>query len=95
MLEFSPNTIKLEATGPDHANLSFFDLPGIINQTEDSARPWLVEMVKRLTEEYISEENALILLACSMEGDIANSTASRIVRENGAEDRCIGKSIQW
>lgn len=90
-VEFSPNVIRLDIAGPGLASLSFFDLPGVINQTEDVNKPWLVKVVKNMAREYVRNQSSLILLACSMEGDLANSTASSLVRKiPGAVDRCIG-----
>jgi len=89
--EFSPNVVCLDISGPGLPNLSFYDLPGVINQTEDGTKPYLVKLVKNLVKDYIKSENALILLACSMEGDCANSSASRILRNLKAEHRCIGE----
>jgi hypothetical protein len=43
-----------------------------------------------MNKSYISQENSIILLACSMETDIANSIASSIVREVGAVSRTVG-----
>ncbi|OCL10716.1 interferon-induced GTP-binding protein Mx [Glonium stellatum] len=88
--EFSPNVVCLDISGPDLPNLSFYDLPGVINQTEDGTKPYLVKLVKNLVKDYINSENALVLLACSMESDVANSSATRIVRNLKAESRCIG-----
>ena len=53
----------------------------------------LVRLVRRLVETYIKSSNTIVLLTCSMEGDVANSTASMIVREMNATDRCIGRRI--
>ncbi|OCK79986.1 hypothetical protein K432DRAFT_393431 [Lepidopterella palustris CBS 459.81] len=89
-VEFSPNLVCLDISGPGLPNLSFYDLPGVINQTEDDGKPYLVKLVKNLVKEYIKSENALVLLATSMEGDAANSSAAKIVRKLKAESRCIG-----
>ncbi|KAL2354881.1 Dynamin family protein [Cryomyces antarcticus] len=89
-VEFSPNVVRLDISGPGLPNLAFYDLPGIINQSADTGKPYLVKLVRSLVKEYVRSENALVLLACSMEGDIATSSASSIVRKMGAEHRCIG-----
>lgn len=47
-------------------------------------------MVEHLVQEYIDDENTLILLACSLESDIANSTGAKLVRGANAEERTIG-----
>lgn len=47
-------------------------------------------MVRQLTKDYINQPKSLILLVCSMEGDLANSNASGIMRHLGAQSRCVG-----
>ena len=87
---FSPNPIRLDITGPELPNLSFFDLPGIINQTEKPADRWYVTLVKNLVTEYIQQESSLILLACSMETDIQNNSAAALIAAcEGANERTV------
>lgn len=52
--------------------------------------PYLVKLVKNLVKDYVRHEESLVLLACSMESDMANSSAGRLVRGMKAEHRCIG-----
>ncbi|KAJ9667410.1 hypothetical protein H2201_002611 [Coniosporium apollinis] len=89
-VEFSPNVIVLEISAPGLPNLSFIDLPGVINQTEDGSMPYLVKLVKNLVKDYVRPQESLVLLACSMESDMANSSAAKLVRGMGADRRCIG-----
>lgn len=88
-VEFSPNLICLEIAGPDLPNLTFYDLPGVIAQTQTTERH-PVKLVKNLVRQYIQEKNTLILLATPMDSEIENATASSIVNKAGALDRCIG-----
>ncbi|KAF2802226.1 P-loop containing nucleoside triphosphate hydrolase protein [Mytilinidion resinicola] len=88
--EFTPNVVSVEISGPGRINLSFYDLPGIINQTEDEDKPWLVDIVRNLAAEYIKSPNTIVLLAKSMEGDPHNSSAARLAKEVGAHERCVG-----
>jgi hypothetical protein len=85
---FSPNIVCIYISCPDLPALSFYDLPGIIGQAED---PQDVKFVKELVMEYVRDPEALLLVTCSMENDIANSTAGGIARQLKATDRCIGK----
>lgn len=55
--------------------------------------PYLVKLVKNLVKEYVRPQESLVLLACSMESDMANSSAGKLVRGMGAEHRCIGMSL--
>ncbi|OMP86625.1 Interferon-induced GTP-binding protein Mx [Diplodia seriata] len=89
-VEFSPNLVCLEITAPGLPNLSFYDLPGVISQTENTGDLSLIKLVKQLVKRYVSKENALVLLACSMENDIQNSSSSGLLRKYGAIDRCLG-----
>jgi len=88
--DFSPNIVCINIEGPGLPDSSFYDLPGIIGQSEDPQKQFLVPFVKSLVTEYIEHPNALILLTCSLSSDIATSTASGIARSLKAEDRCIG-----
>lgn len=84
---FSPNVICISITYPGLPALSFYDLPGVIGQSET---PDDVTFVKDLVSEYVKDPEALILVTCSMENDIANSTAGGIARTLKATDRCVG-----
>ena len=87
---FSPNTVHLEISDRNIPNLSFCDLPGIINQTEFSKDRYLIQVVRDLVMEKMEGDTTLILLACSMGSDIQTSSAASLVREARAEDRCVG-----
>lgn len=89
-VKFSPNIICLDICASNIPNLAFYDLPGIINQTEDADEIHLVSLVENLAEKYVRDEDALVLLACSLEGDVANSSAARLVRKFRAVNRCVG-----
>lgn len=90
-VEFSPNIIRLNITGPDLPILTFYDLPGVIAQAQgEGENDHLVRLVKNLVKEYIKEENTLILVTVPMDQDVQNSSASGIVRKLGLTDRCIG-----
>ncbi|TKA79525.1 hypothetical protein B0A49_01091 [Cryomyces minteri] len=43
-VEFSPNVVRLEISGPGLPNLAFYDLPGIINRSADTGKPYLVKL---------------------------------------------------
>jgi hypothetical protein len=85
---FSPNIVCISITCPGLPALSFYDLPGIIGQSEE---PQDVKFVRDLVIEYVKDPEALLLVTCSMENDIANSTAGGIARQLKATNRCIGK----
>jgi hypothetical protein len=89
--EFSPNVVFIAISHPDLPALSFYDLPGIIGQAESPETGYLVDFVHDLVTDYVKDPEALILVTCSLENDIANSTAGGIARKLHATDRCIGK----
>lgn len=86
---FSPNIISLEIAAPGLPNLSFYDLPGVISQSQDGSKD-TVHLIKSLAQSYILQENTIILLTVPMESDIDNSMASALVDDAGANDRTIG-----
>lgn len=65
-------------------------LPGVINQAEVPEEEYLVKLVVNLVKKYIKTENCINLLALPMTDDAANSTASKLVQELGAQNRTIG-----
>jgi hypothetical protein len=85
---FSPNVVCISISHADLPALSFYDLPGIVGQSDDLSE---VKFVKDLVIEYVKDPEALILVTCAMDNDIANSTAGGIARTLKATDRCIGK----
>ena len=89
-VKFSPNVVRLDIMGSDLPNLSFYDLPGIINVSDVAEEAYLVTLVKNLVKEYIKADNCINLLALPMTDDPANSSASRLIREEKAEERTVG-----
>jgi hypothetical protein len=89
-MQFSPNVVCIHVTMPELPALSFYDLPGIIGQAESADSHFLVKFVKDLVIEYIKDPESLILVTCSLENDIHNSTAAGIARDLKATNRCIG-----
>ncbi|KAI4256558.1 MAG: hypothetical protein L6R42_006150 [Xanthoria sp. 1 TBL-2021] len=89
-VQFSPNVIRLDVSSPDVPNLSFYDLPGVINQAEIPEEEYLVTLVRNLVRSYIEDDACINLLAMPMTDDAANSTASKLVQEANANNRTIG-----
>lgn len=90
--EFSPNVICIQVSGPGFPALSFYDLPGIIGQSEDAESHFLVKFVRDLVISFIKDQDALVLVTCSLGNDIHNSSAAGIARDHKAVNRCIGES---
>ncbi|KKA28485.1 hypothetical protein TD95_003217 [Thielaviopsis punctulata] len=88
--KFSPNVVALELKGPEYANLSYYDLPGVFVTSTDENDMHLVKVVKNLTASYISHPGAIILWACPMNQDPVNSTTFNLIRRYGAQERTLG-----
>ncbi|KAJ5650625.1 uncharacterized protein N7484_004348 [Penicillium longicatenatum] len=90
-VKFSPNIVRLDISAPDFPNLSFYDLPGVINQADNDSEKYLVNLVQKLVRQYISQENCIVLLTLSMTDDGANSSAAGLIGNvKGAKDRTLG-----
>lgn len=89
-VKFSPNIIRLNISGPGLPNLSFYDLPGVINVSEVPEEAYLIRLVRNLVKEYIQAEDCINLLALTMTDDPANSSAFSLVKEVKAEGRTVG-----
>ncbi|KAJ5686522.1 hypothetical protein N7536_009141 [Penicillium majusculum] len=90
-VKFSPNAVRLDISGSGLPNLSFYDLPGVISQTEQDTERYLVNLVENLVKDYVSQEHCIVLLTLPMTGDATNSSAARIVRGiKGAKERTLG-----
>ncbi|KAI0758724.1 P-loop containing nucleoside triphosphate hydrolase protein [Fomes fomentarius] len=85
-LPFSRNVICVDLTGPDLVDLSFVDLPGIVQNAE----PEIVQLVEDLVMSYV-QGNCLILVTLPMADDIENQKAARIAKQVDPEGlRTIG-----
>ena len=89
-VKFSPNIIRLDISGQGLPNLSFYDLPGVINVSDTPEEGYLVNLVKNLVKDYVQAEDSINLLAIPMTDDPANSSASQLIRELKAEARTLG-----
>lgn len=86
-VNFSPNVVSICVKHSSMPNLSFYDLPGIIGQSEN---PSDVRLVKNLVSGYVEKPDSLVLVTCSLGNDLATSSAAGIARRLKAEDRCVG-----
>ncbi|KAJ5721643.1 uncharacterized protein N7483_009577 [Penicillium malachiteum] len=90
-VKFSPNVIRLDISGPDLPNLSFYDLPGVINQADNDREKYVVGLIQKLVRQYVSQQNCIVLTTQSMTDDASNSSAGRLVRDvHGAKERTLG-----
>ena len=88
--KFSPNVVALEIKGPDLPDLSFYDLPGVFQNTADMRENYLVKVVRNLSESYIQRPSAIIICAMPMNSDAENSCTFGLTYRLGASNRTIG-----
>ncbi|KAI0673303.1 P-loop containing nucleoside triphosphate hydrolase protein [Trametes maxima] len=74
-LRFSKNVVCVELTGPELADLSFVDLPGIVQNAE----PEVVQLVEDMVNHHI-KGTSLILVTLPMSDDIENQKAARLAQ---------------
>ncbi|KAI0696226.1 P-loop containing nucleoside triphosphate hydrolase protein [Cerioporus squamosus] len=77
---FSKNVICIDLAGPDLVDLSFIDLPGIIQNAENDPKGEMVTLVEGLVNTYI-KSNCLILVTISMSDDIENQKAGYLAKQ--------------
>ncbi|KZO95020.1 hypothetical protein CALVIDRAFT_483385 [Calocera viscosa TUFC12733] len=87
--QFSKNVVCIEVSGPLLTDLTFVDLPGIIQHHPTD--PDLVDLIKSMVREYISDPSALILCTITMKDDPENQAALREAKAADPEGkRTIG-----
>ncbi|KAG1761981.1 P-loop containing nucleoside triphosphate hydrolase protein [Suillus occidentalis] len=75
-LKFSRNVVCVSIEDPDATDLSFYDLPGLIQNEEAE----IVDLVKSLAEHYIEKENTIILTTIPMSDDMENQQSMSLAR---------------
>ncbi|KAF8064448.1 P-loop containing nucleoside triphosphate hydrolase protein, partial [Lyophyllum atratum] len=81
-LDFSRDTICIDLEGPELTDLSFIDLPGLIQNAE----PKTIKLVEDMVVSHI-KGNCLILVALPMTDDIENQKALRLARQEDPNGR--------
>lgn len=66
-LSFSKNSVSLEISGKDVADLSFVDLPGLIASVGSTGKDRDIQLVKDLVSSYIKKPSCVILLTVACE----------------------------
>jgi len=89
-VEFSPNVVRIDISGPFLPNLAFYDLPGIIAIANNDDGKYLPKLIKKLAEIYMSDPSTIILKTVPMNHDAANSGAHRLITLCKAQERTIG-----
>ncbi|KAF7317274.1 hypothetical protein HMN09_00462700 [Mycena chlorophos] len=87
-LAFSTNFISLAISGPDLADLSFVDLPGLIASSRGAGgSDREIKMVEGLVESYISKPSCVILLTVACETDFENQGAHHLTKKHDPEGK--------
>ncbi|KIM37374.1 hypothetical protein M413DRAFT_448441 [Hebeloma cylindrosporum] len=87
ILPFSKNVVQVSVKDPAATDLSFVDLPGLIQNAEED----LINMVRSLVENYVSKTNTIVVIAMPMSDDIEMMQAVVIAGKSDPEKgRTIG-----
>ncbi|KAJ7581757.1 P-loop containing nucleoside triphosphate hydrolase protein [Mycena floridula] len=87
MLPFCQNVVQVNLKDSEMTDLTFVDLPGLIQ----NAAPHLIRMVHDLVVRYIKGQSTIILVAIPMSDDMETQQAMLLAKENDANgDRTIG-----
>lgn len=91
-LSFSNNCVTLQISGPDIADLSFCDLPGLIASVSSSkGNSNDIALVENLVTAYIKKPSCIILLTVACETDFENQGAQTLAKRYDPEGkRTIG-----
>ncbi|KAJ7128249.1 P-loop containing nucleoside triphosphate hydrolase protein [Mycena filopes] len=86
-VSFSTNYISLQISGPDIADLSFVDLPGLIASVSRGGNDRDIAMVEALVTSYICKPSCVILLTVACETDFENQGAHNLTKRHDPEGR--------
>lgn len=90
-LSFSMNCVSLQISGPNIADLSFCDLPGLIANVRGGGNASDIQLVESLVASYIKKPSCIILLTVACETDFENQGAHRLAMEHDPQGkRTIG-----
>ncbi|KZT03107.1 uncharacterized protein LAESUDRAFT_705284 [Laetiporus sulphureus 93-53] len=77
MLKFSRDAVVVDIEDPDGTDLSFIDLPGLIQ----NEKPEIIAIVKSLVEQYVQDESTVVLVTIPANDDLENQQAALLARE--------------
>ncbi|KAE9397408.1 hypothetical protein BT96DRAFT_75815 [Gymnopus androsaceus JB14] len=86
-MPFSKNVVCVDLEGPGLTDLTFIDLPGLIQNADRE----IVQLVESMAISHISD-NTIILVACPLTDDIENQKAFRLARQvdpHGHRSICV------
>ena len=88
--KFSPNVVRLDIFSSEVADLSLFDLPGVISVPESEDERYLVDLVEQLVRSYIQSKASINLLCLPMNNDSANSKAANLIQRYADKTSTLG-----
>ncbi|KAG6828831.1 hypothetical protein H0H87_000659 [Tephrocybe sp. NHM501043] len=86
-LSFSSCFVSLQISGPDVADLSFCDLPGLIAGVGMTGNRSDIDLVKGLVATYIKRPSCIILLTVACETDFQNQGAQEMAKQYDPEGK--------
>lgn len=86
---FSPNTIRLDISSGNWPNLSFVDLPGVIQSAGRGQPEYYVGLVESLARVYARDRNNVIMLTLPINHDVSNSKSYSIIQQEEAQSRTL------
>ncbi|KAK6508782.1 hypothetical protein TWF481_003552 [Arthrobotrys musiformis] len=88
---FSDHLLSLELSGPQHAQFSVIDLPGLIRSVTNQKRRDDIELIKRMNIKYINDKRSIILAVLSANVDAANQEVLQLAKD--VEDAGTKKTL--
>lgn len=86
---FSPNVILINISFGHCPNLSFVDLPGVIQVSERGQPEYYTRLVENLARQWARDDNTCVLLVLPMVHDVSNSKSYAIVQSEEAQNHCM------
>ncbi|KAF9444433.1 hypothetical protein P691DRAFT_677583 [Macrolepiota fuliginosa MF-IS2] len=85
MRPFTEDTIVVDIQDPDATDLSFVDLPGLIQNSDQNS----IDLIKNLVRKHVAGQNTLILVTIPVSDDIQNQGAVVLAKEADPSGRRI------
>ncbi|KAI0319288.1 P-loop containing nucleoside triphosphate hydrolase protein [Amylostereum chailletii] len=90
-LSFSEDLVCLEISGPKVPNLTFVDLPGLIQDVGSSGNEDDIKLIERLVGKYIQRQSCINLMTITCETDAATQGAHALARRyDPSGERTVG-----
>jgi GTP-binding protein EngB required for normal cell division len=78
---FTKDFLHIEVAGPKQDHLTLVDLPGLFSTTKSGQNDDEVELVKKLSERYMSEPRSIVLAVLSAKNDYANQEIMQTLKK--------------